>query len=558
MESKLASQATTVLTLTFVDNVASPTTFANPFYLPDGTSSPSFATSNYANPVEEPESFFLDKGAGARWQYRIYSNYGITRQNTQGLRFGRTEGDFVELPKINGQKLAAVCYVPGNSSYQGYPAICDAAGDVMNGGNEFRAKLPTGKYIYWMNPDAATATNYYLRCMGSANQITMRQLKLYYTGTAAATPGNAKTSAAEVSGTHVTFKGSTNRNSTALAGWSEYSSGFEYRLKAQGWSDAVNIDKGAMSGASFSHTIELADGEYVYRAWVSIGDVKVLGNPVSFVTMTSIVDPKYTVSYTSYPTGFNNTVYPLTGSWNTDYVNKYIPLIPESGEHLVLQAYCVPTAGQTSGLRYLSRGIIFANAEGGSHVLLPGINGLKLVKVVVSNGASTKNTGKWSVIDETLTDDKSDVSGGDAVSFVVGGDNTFTLSGTSAGKAYKLYSSVNVNPIELGAIELSYEGTEEPTVMYVCPTTYSAGTVSATVYVNGICTLSDLSGGFQYKAGGAGDWVSLGAASFDALSSGVTTASLAVDISLDASDVIRAYVSDGTKTVYSPETTIGS
>ena len=166
--------------------------------------------------VADPEAVCFD--ASSYYQYRFYSDYGVTCNKTAGLRFGRTAGDYLETFAINGQKLAAVSYVTGNASAQGYPALYDASGNVMNGGDAFQQQLPAGKKIVWTNLDGAVATNYYLKTTQSVNQVTMRQLTLYYTGTAGATPKCARTLAPVISGTTVTLKGETNRNATALAG----------------------------------------------------------------------------------------------------------------------------------------------------------------------------------------------------------------------------------------------------------------------------------------------------------------------------------------------------
>ena len=279
-----------LITMDFVDDVANPTKFVSPFITPDGAAAsvPTSADETTTGDVYWEGSDKLASNLNQFWQWHFYAKRGVSSNSKQGLRFGRDIGDYLELPAISGARLMAVSYVPGYESFQGCPALCDAAGNIVSGGDAFCNILPVGKTIVWTNLNAADGARYYLKMQKTVNQMCMRRLTLTYLGTPAATPTNARTQAPVVSGNSVTFKGVVNRNrnySGSLAwGWDNYSAGFQYKAPSAGWDGAANIDLGALTTlkSTPSYVIDLPKGSYDYRMWTKAGGVSVYGNPVSF------------------------------------------------------------------------------------------------------------------------------------------------------------------------------------------------------------------------------------------------------------------------------------
>ena len=576
VESKLV--ATTVsqkVTVVFSDGTAWKSPF---FWGDDGTAVDNYSAADSSIPGSSASAGFagVDRAFYVRntapntngyWlQLNVFAETGLWRNTKQGFCFGRDAGDYMALPARNNGRLIAVAYKPGTASYQGYPSITTEAGVVVNGGDAYQFKSTATKTIYWHNLDAANGVRYRITTQppvnagSGVNTVAMQELYLYYAfDSNVATPANAKTQPETVLGTSVTLNGACNRWQSG--NWSSYTAGFEYKAASADWGTATNVDVGTLSGATWSTTLDLPAGNYSYRAWVQSGTVKYYGNGHDFeVEDAGVVDPEYTLDFSTYSTTFRlfEPAGGYTGTGNppwSDIVDVEVPFVSLDVQHntVILNEHS-SNASPNRGYRNVSSALGLARAITGTYFKLPAINGLRLEKVIV-NYASCGNLASMSL----TYADGSDVPGVPAQTAAKSGALTFTLDNSEpAGAVYKLNyiddnATAKYNP-QFQSIVLTYKGTEASTVQFVCPPAFNAGTISADVYVDTVCKDSDLSGGFRYKAGGVGDWVNLGAAGFTAISSGITTAS--VSRSVNAGDVVQAWASDGTKTVYSPEVTI--
>ena len=330
--------------------------------------------------------------------------------------------------------------------------------------------------------------------------------------------------------------------------------GIRYKAGGSGnWIDlpcTLATISGGVTTVSTSSPVSIGD---VVAVWVNDG-AKTMYSPEVTVQASDFADPEYAFPAinSNFPLHYDNANVPyiLSGTVNTALIGKQLPIVTLNGNHNTLYAH----VDGGVGVRYLSKGYTLAGNATSSPIsdvyfVLPALNGLTLTEVTATMGGDSQ-AGSWAVIESEL----GDVTGGDAVAVAKGASPAkFTLSGTTAGKAYKLYFT-GAGTAQLAGLTVKYSGTELPTVQYVCKPVVSGSGISTVVYVNWACTNADLTGGYQYKAGGAGDWVNLNPSAFSALDKGVSTLSTAR--TLNAGDVVRAWASDGTKTVYSVEVTV--
>ena len=265
---------TVVVRLPFSDG----TTFTNAFSYPEKFAN-SEASANYIG-----QNIFYAKDDWDSFQYASYGKRGYTQNNAGGFRMARDEGDYLELPAINGCKLVAVHAWLGGGGLILH-GLTDTDSVVVNGGSAYQRSVNTGDNFWFHNIQPSAATHYLIRAQkDNTRWLAMRTGEFYYSGTPTATVAFVKTELPAPEGTKATLKGSMGM---FFGDFSDATCGFEYRTAAGTEWTSVECDE---ADENFSKLLELPVGDYVYRAWAKAGSVKLYGTEanVSFFTGLSL------------------------------------------------------------------------------------------------------------------------------------------------------------------------------------------------------------------------------------------------------------------------------
>jgi hypothetical protein len=526
--------------------------FVNPFEYPDA-----FSTGYKTGTLKDVDAVLVADETSGHFRFPSHSKMGFVQNSSMCFRWGRGEDSYISIPKIAGMTLKAVRLTFGGNVTtpyaHGHVGIATGSGDI-NGGSSYNTAFTYGSSPIWhmVNPDASLQYRMKTYSAGDTQQdeVCVARWEFFYTGSPESTILDIYCSAKADSETSATFSAGFSTLSDALT----YTCGFEYK-KA---SEAVWTNLDATAKMSFTATADALEAgtEYRVRSWVNDGSGKVYSEVKDFST------PVITEIVFDLSDSGSNYDYPLYEVPNAcpdppTAIDRDIPFVNKSGEHYCMTLFFRGTKserdvywnGEKQGLHLLQ--------SKDSYVSTPQINGLTLCSIkstLVTGTTGSSFVQLYNEKGETVSDK---VSWSDALGWE---EKQLTISSAlTEGKQYFLYFSKGqtgkTNQI-IGSIKFYYTGTPTATVQYVCPPSYSAGTVSSLVYVNSVTQSSNLSSGFEYKAGGAGEFTALAAGGLSSLTDGKTTASASA--SLSAGDVVRAWVSvdGGTTKVYSPEKVI--
>lgn len=194
------------------------------------------------------------------------------------------------------------------------------------------------------------------------------------------------------------------------------------------------------------------DKEYYYRAWARKDSKTVYGKEVNFLTTDKLILTPTVADFSGFPSAqaYANTEADATKSGTYTYRkdNKDYEFYFYGKKQLYSSKYNL-YYGAGSG-----QNILFGAS--GSYVLLPAVEGKKLVTVTISIYKATKS---WSIttkegVGEANTSGAP--SGGESHSFTADGDKyTFNLSGTENNTSYALRSGNSNSGIKI--IEIIYQ-----------------------------------------------------------------------------------------------------
>ena len=480
--AKTAEKAMTKLSIIFSNGSAWQSPFAYP-----ASFSTSESTANYGgSPITA-----TFKPLYYSFQIEMFADRGFTQNSTGGLRCCRDEGDYVTFPVINGTRLAAVKAIVGGNI--DYPALTDGSGQILVGGDPYRVRIYTGQTVLWTPVGTENGVAYRVTAQtpaepdGTHRWFAVRQFDLYYEGTPAPTFNGISTESPIQAGTTATLKG----YAAVYGDISGMTCGFDYKL--DGASDWTTVTCDAPA-AEFSKTITLPVGEYVYKAWASVGGVKKYGEekPVSFYTGMSIdivfgpvPNKKGAVCYK------DNNYFPTNGAASCDaegysgkqYNNFQKILTYDFGtgyDFRLWSRYGISRSTATVsgvstilGLRFNPQGNVTVNGtkvyaggkDGVAWMQLPGIDGFVLKSVTAKTRASGDGYGTWTLVsdvtpDATPTATKYTVASGaktlGSMSFASATEGTIEATGAEAGVGYYLLSGV-VYAHDFTELHLIYE-----------------------------------------------------------------------------------------------------
>jgi hypothetical protein len=307
----------------------------------------------------------------------------------------------------------------------------------------------------------------------SSRWVAFRQLDLYYEGTPTTTVAYVKTGSPAQAGTSATLKGSVGMY---LGNVSETTCGFDYKLKSASAWTTVTCDAPA---ASFSKELSLPIGDYVYKAWVSVGGVKKYGveTSVSFYTGLSIDIILGTVTdATGLPAHKDAYYFPSNGQASTNATyrndNRIIEYDLMSGYDFRFWAtYGISRAtgsGNLYGMRVNPQGTSSGNPYGGKDgrawMQLPAIPSmtLKSVRWVLY---SANTAFKWALVSNVTTNTEAtpptcSIAEGatnfGSMDFSSTTDQTINVTGAAPGVGYYMVTTANAYNGTISEIHLVY------------------------------------------------------------------------------------------------------
>lgn len=533
IDRDLSWKETTKLSMTFVESETD-----GSFTLADGK----FV---YLHQFETPEKFgsSIDSGtytgekavitalpSCGHFGYEIFSTTGIAR-HSMGFRWGKGAGDYIAIPRIDGLTLSAVRITfGGNPSYHrpfGLPSIKSSSGPVI-GGDCYHAEFTPASTAVWhiLNPDPDAQ---YRIELGAAEECDLIRWEFFYEGTAVSPVCNLTCKVSLQSGSTMKAEGSF----ATLNPDSDYSCGFEYCK--EDCSDWTSV--GAEKGMSFTSDITLEpDCNYLIRSWVDIEGKKTFSEAVPATTKTFSV----TFDFTAGGSQFEYPSNPVTEEASATDSYESAIILPGNNYCTVLNYLRSGTRKYNDewGVKWVAGAYLFFAASKDSYFVTPAVSGATLSKVEVTyNKDNTTGSSKVGLYDfsDNILSSLATVSDSSPISLV---SDTALEENTS----YKVILSKGESKKDrqaMKSITFHYTGIEKAGVQYVGQAVSESGVLSSAVYVNALA--SAVSCGFEYKPGGAGDFVPVPDSSVSALISGRTEVS--TTFTLAPGDVVRAWAS---------------
>ena len=251
---------------------------ANPFK--EGTKSSAKDGSIHAGKVTE----WTHKNT--EYVFNIYCTYTFYRSSGAGLNIGKTVGDYLEVPAIEGYALNKVVIRTSVSEKQCcHPVIQNTEGTVIDGCNIWDVnKKAYGIEHIWSFMGCAEQA-YRIAATASTDYLSLAQVRLYYAdapeGESSIKPLITSVTTADPDIDPYVGKATFNGSFTAVDYTSSaLSCGFEYKKVSENEWTSVTCSPTATE-FSYEFTDEAGD-EYVYRAWTKVNktDKTVYGNEV--------------------------------------------------------------------------------------------------------------------------------------------------------------------------------------------------------------------------------------------------------------------------------------
>lgn len=237
----------------------------------------------------------IHAGQVTKWTYKnteyvfnIYCTYTFYRSSGAGLNIGKTVGDYLEVPAIEGYALNKVVIRTSVSEKQCcHPVIQNTEGTVIDGCNIWDVnKKAYGIEHIWSFMGCAEQA-YRIAATASTDYLSLAQVRLYYAdapeGESSIKPLITSVTTAEAETDPANGKATLNGSFTAVdCNSSAVTCGFDYKLVSeQDWS-SVSCPQ-ATHEFSYEFTSTSSE-DYVYRAWTKVNATgkTVYGSEVQF------------------------------------------------------------------------------------------------------------------------------------------------------------------------------------------------------------------------------------------------------------------------------------
>jgi len=151
-----------------------------PFSSPTtGQISNSFTESQASFPKQVTDFITLDGG----YVFKIYASFGIAKNNggRQGLKFGDTAGDYLEIPAVPGYCLTQVRLIAGNKGSNGSLTVRSVDGSAVRGGTAESSFTTAGDSFTWTLYETKLNTPYRL-VIGSGSTM-IQQVHFHFSAT---------------------------------------------------------------------------------------------------------------------------------------------------------------------------------------------------------------------------------------------------------------------------------------------------------------------------------------------------------------------------------------
>jgi len=226
------------------------------------------------------------KSAG--YVFNVYCSYSFYRTSGAGLNIGKSVGDYLEVPAIEGYALNKVVIRTSVSEKQCcHPVIQNTEGTVVDGCNiwDVNTKAYGIEHIWSFMGNANQA--YRIAATASTDYLGLAQVRLYYAdaseGVSSIKPLITSVTTAEPETDPTNGKATLNGSFTAVdCNLSAVTCGFDYKLVSeQEWTTVACPQAAPEFSYEFTST---SSEDYVYRAWTKVNATgkTVYGSEIQF------------------------------------------------------------------------------------------------------------------------------------------------------------------------------------------------------------------------------------------------------------------------------------
>ena len=405
------------------------------------------------------------------YNINIYCSYAFYKTSGSGLCFGKSLGDYIEVPGIEGYALNKIVVRSSVVDKQcAYPQVQDVNGNPVPGGETWMGdKKPYGIEHVWSFSGLAGSPYRLVQTINN-DYSQYHQIRLYYAdapeGVPAIKPLITSVTTAEPE-TDPYNKKATLKGSFAAIDFTlpAMTCGFEYKtVSSEQWTSVTCPQ--AATEFSYEFTADSTE-DYVYRAWTKVNatDKVVYGEEVQFNARKLVLSLVFDDNYMTREDGYNflrsewkwgtngnsteenpnNTTYYYTYN-DVDYPFTFWSYRPEP----TVGGYALWVATQSKKVYGLSLSYTKNLADSQpAWMQMPCPAGYKLVEV----NATLYNTFKGTISSSVNEDG---TAAGDPVATFTGKSSfPLSLEGTEVGKRYYFCTTNNQQPT-LKKLSLTY------------------------------------------------------------------------------------------------------